>query len=226
MKQYSFLEEGRLTYQEISRDPFMEKFFEVTGFIHEDCWSDLDWEEVVKSLKSEALMCAPTDTAARESLDEAIIKCYYSGIPALMSLAREIGQFIIDSHNQSKNIEQGKYHFTDAVSMGYMSLLASLIETYILRRHVWHNVHDVDTKGDPIKLERTVADHKVGEQVEVTWRSVQHLKVKDDQRYGIIRKITSEPGLYSPYPHAVYAVELVNGDIIEVTDDQIVDKKV
>lgn len=228
MKQYSFLQEGRLTYNEISRDPFMERFFEVTGFIHEDCWSKLDWEEVVKSLKSEALMCAPTDTAAREKLDEAIIKCYYSGIPYLTSLAKEVGQYVIDNHDQSKK-KDGKYHFTDALAMGYMSLLASAVERYILKRHTWHDVYDCDMTGDPIKMEPPRADHKIGEQVQVTWRSVSDAGLKSydiKNRYGVIKAIESESGLYDPSPHAVYTVELNSGNVIQVTDDQIEDKKV
>ena len=226
-KQYSFLTEGRLTYREISRDPFMKKFFEVTGFIHEDCWSKLDWEKVVKTLKSEALMCAPTDTAARESLEEAIIKCYYSGIPYLTSLAKEVGQYVIDTHDQSKKFD-GKYHFSDAVAMGYMSLLASGVEKYILKRHTWHDVYDCDMSTDPIKMERSVADHKIGEQVQVTWRAVNDANLPsydEKNRYGIIKAIESEPGLYDPSPHAVYTVELSSGNVIQVTDDQIEDKK-
>lgn len=228
MKQYSFLEEGRLTWSEISRDPFMEKFFEVTGFIHEDCWSKLDWEKIVKSLKSEALMCAPTDTAAREKLDEAIIKCYYSGIPYLTSLAKEVGQYVIDTHDQSKE-KDGKYHFTNALAMGYMSLLASAIERYILKRHTWHDVYDCNMTSDPIKMEPSIADHKIGEQVLVTWRAVNDadLPLYDEKnRYGVIKAIESEPGLYDPSPHTVYTVELNSGNIIQVTDDQIEDKKV
>lgn len=227
MKQYSFLQEGRLTYNEISRDPFMERFFEVTGFIHEDCWSKLNWEDVVKSLKSEALMCAPTDTAAREKLDEAIIKCYYSGIPYLTSLAKEVGQYIIDTNDQSKKLD-GKYHFTDALAMGYMSLLASAIERYILKRRTWHNVYDCDMTVDPIKTEKLVSDHKIGEQVQVTWRALNDagLPSYKENRYGVIKSIESEPGLYDPSPHNVYTVELNNGNVIQVTDDQIEDKKV
>ena len=228
MKQYSFLEEGRLTYSEISRDPFMEKFFEVTGFIHEDCWTEIDWEKLVTSLKSEALMCAPTDTAAREKLDEAIIKCYYSGIPYLTSLAKEAGQYVIDTHDQSRKSHNGMYHFVDAMSMGYMSLLAAAIETYILKRHTWHDVYDCDMTQDPINTEKTIADHKIGERVMVTWRSVQHLKPMGDMinRYGVITQIDSETGLYSPYTHALYTVRLDSGNIVQVTDDQIEDKKV
>ena len=226
-KQYSFLEEVRLTYDEISCDPFMEKFFEVTGFIHEDCWSKLNWEDIVKSLKSEALMCAPTDTAAREKLDEAIIKCYYSGIPYLTSLAKEVGQYVIDTHDQSKKFD-GKYHFSDAVAMGYMSLLASGVEKYILKRHTWHDVYDCNMSTDPIKMERAIADHKIGEHVQVTWRAVDDNNLKSSDiknRYGIIQKISSEPGLYDPSPHSVYTVKLNSGNIIQVPDDQIEDKK-
>ena len=228
MKQYSFLEESRLTYQEISRDPFMEKFFDVTGFIHEDCWSKLDWEKIVKSLKSEALMCSPSDTVAREKLDEVIIKCYYSGIPYLTSLSKEIGQYIIDLHDQNKE-KNGKYHFTNAVLIGYMSLLASAIERYILKRHTWHDVYNCDMTIDPIKMKRIISDHKIGEQVQITWRSVNDAGLPsydEKNRYGVIKEIEFEPGLYDPIPHAVYTVELNSGNVIQVTDDQIEDKKV
>jgi hypothetical protein len=83
--------------------------------------------------------------------------------------------------------------------------------------------------SDLIKMERTIADHKIGEQVQVTWRSVNDAGLPsydEKNRYGIIKAIESEPGLYDPSPHAVYTVELNSGSVIQVTDDQIEDKKV
>ena len=226
MKQYSFLTESlKISWDEASRDPFIEKLSEITGVIHEDYYTETDWEKLAVSLKREALMDATTDTAAGELQLEAIFKCYWSGFPRLVALAKEFGEYLIKFHYDDHCLKYPQ-ETRDSIRIGYMTKLANAIELYCLKKHPYHNISEIwDEDSGSINNESCFYDHKIGELVTVTWRSIK--KINDPlDRFGVIIKRYSEPGKFDPRPHAVYTVKLNRtGQLIDVFDEQIEEKK-
>ena len=229
MKQYSILKEcTRISWEEASRDPFISKLSEITGVIHEDYFTNSDWEKIVKSLKTEALMDATVDTASSELQLEVIFKCYWSGIPRLVSLAKDFGEFLIKEHEDKDHYKHNADYY-ETIRIGYMSKLANAIELYCLKKQPFHDIDTIYNKDSDLKPGGCFYRYKIGQIVQLTWRALEnadpsnkYTELKD--RYAIIVNKFSKPGKFDPRHHAVYTVKLAkNGKLINVNDEEIED---
>lgn len=225
MKQYSFLtESAKISWEEASRDPFIERLSEISGVIHEDYYTESDWDKLALSLKREALSDATTDTKSRELQLEAIFKCYWSGIPRLVALAKEFGEYEFKFHYDDHCLKYPE-ETRDSIRIGYMTKLANAIELYCLKKHPFHNLSKIwDEDSGSFKTEKCFYRYKVGEPVTVTWRSIDKLNDPKD-RFGVIVSRHSETGRFDPRPHAVYTVKLnKSGETVDVYDEGIENK--
>lgn len=142
--EYSFLKES-MDWETVERDDFCSKLAEVLGMKQEDFWSDRDWLSLARGLKREALLCMPSDTASGDIRIEAIMKSYWSGIPQLVQLATEIGEFIIKYEpwkTREVRLADKPLHFEKVMLLGYMSLLGAFIEKFALKKDVYSDIDD------------------------------------------------------------------------------------
>ena len=122
---------------EIRHSDFYQKLSDVFGLVERDFWSDRSWKSLANALRREALMCMVYDTASHEVQIEAILKCYFeSKVPRLIHLATKFADVLIKQEKEGSYIDKHGFFTNQVLRIGYMSMIAEVIEKEILHEDI------------------------------------------------------------------------------------------